>query len=87
MKLGASGPDSPKTGLVIPRDHQGKDHGDRSSRNYHDYGSDAHEDPVLAQLPLPFLQGNIGPERGARRAGASVVVEVRNQSVNRTVIS
>jgi hypothetical protein len=33
---------------VISRDHQDKDHENRSSRKYQDCGSDAHEDLALA---------------------------------------
>jgi hypothetical protein len=54
-------------GLNIRRDDHEHDHQERSSRKYQDYGGDAHEDPVLAYLPLPVLQRNSQPGRTIAR--------------------
>ncbi len=57
----------PRPGLAIPRDHQGDEHGHRSSHKYQDYGGDAQEDPVLACFPLPFLLQPALPDSGHGR--------------------
>lgn len=49
--------------LAIPRDHQDNDHRNRGSRRYQDHRKDVLEDPVLACLPLSFLQRHSGPGR------------------------
>ena len=50
-------PGKHRRGLVNPRDHLDKDHGNCSSREDHNDGGDAHEDIVLACLPLPSFNG------------------------------
>ena len=49
--------------LTVRGDDQEHDHHERSSHKYQNDGGDAHEDPVLACLPLPVLQRNFGPGR------------------------
>jgi len=53
--------------LTMRRNDQGNDHQDRGGRKYEDHGGDAHEDPVLACLPLPLLQRDPGSGRTIAR--------------------
>jgi hypothetical protein len=41
-------------------DDQEHDHHERDSHKYQDYGGGAHEEPILACLPLPVLRRNFG---------------------------
>ena len=60
-------------------DDQDDDHHERNSHKYQDYGGDAHEDPVLACLPLPVLRRDFGP--GRMIAGGIVQIDASGPGI------
>ena len=70
--------------LTIPRDHQDNDHGNRNHRRYQDHHKNVLEDPVLAHLPLLFLQRHSGRRRMIARGR---IVQVKSSAAPAQAVS